>query len=322
MKGKKRRQIGIVALMLSLIMTMMPLSVSAAESYSGTVSRVDAYASYNCIELEWPKVSGATSYKIYDHANNQIVNTWTTNKTYFEAPVSDEYYHQYRVHAIKGNDQSPYFAVSTAKTKVLGIHYNIKVKKKTTLKCKHCGKKFTLRAGQALRADEFSMGCYRKAYLGEHRFDFKRIRLKGINASKQYDSNNYYSGEEITRYVNKRGLTSKTNRMVVVSTRCQHLYLFTKASNGKWVLDQGPWMVATGKPTTPTPQGQTTIKRKWSRHNGQRFWSATPTFSFHTNAKSWGALGKPKSGGCVRNTTDHAKYIYYNYKVKTRVCVI
>lgn len=299
---------------------MMPLSVSAAEGNSTKVTDLKAYSSYEGIELEWKGVSGATEYRIYEGNTRK----GQTSGTSCYIPVSDEGRHTYTVRTVVNGDESSVATTAPAETKVIGIHYNIKVKKKTTLKCKDCGKKFTLKKGQALTAGEFSMGCYRKAYLDGHRFDFKRIRLKGINASKQYSSaeENTYTGAEITRYVNRRGLTSKTNRMVVVSTRCQHLYLFKKASNGKWVLDQGPWLVATGKPTTPTPQGQTTIKRKWKRHNGQRFWSATPTFSFHTNAKSWGALGKPKSGGCVRNTTDHAKYIYYNYKVKTRVCVI
>ena len=59
MKGKKRRQVGIVALMLSLIMTMMPLSVSAAEANSTAVSSLKAYSSYKGIELEWPAVNGA-----------------------------------------------------------------------------------------------------------------------------------------------------------------------------------------------------------------------------------------------------------------------
>ena len=315
MKGKKRRQIGIVALMLSLIMTMMPLSVSAAEGNSTAVSSLQAYSSYEGIELEWRGVNGAT-YNIYE---GNTLKGQTSGTSYY-VPVSDEGWHTYNVRTVVNGVVSSVATPAPAETKVIGIHYNIKVKKKTTLKCKHCGQKFTLKAGQALRADEFSMGCYRKAYIGPHRFDFKRIRLKGINASGYYNSKDPYTGAEMTKYVNRRGLASKRNTMVVVSARSQYVYLF-KGSKGNWKLD-AMWMVATGKPTTPTPQGQTTIKRKWKRHNGQRYWSATPTFSFHTNAKSWGALGKPKSGGCVRNTTPHAKYIYDNYRVGTRVCVI
>lgn len=315
MKGKKKGRVGIAALIMCLIMTMMPLSVSAAEGNSTAVSSLKAYSSYEGIELEWSGVSGAT-YNIYE---GNTLKGQTSGTSYY-IPVSDEGWHTYNVRTVVNGAESSVATTAPAETKVIGIHYNIKVKKKTTLKCKHCGKKFTLKAGQTLRADEFSMGCYRKAYIGEHRFDFKRIRLKGINASGYYNSKTPYTGAEMTKYVNRRGLASKRNTMVVVSARSQYVYLF-KGSKGNWKLD-AMWMVATGKPTTPTPQGQTTIKRKWKRHNGQRYWSATPTFSFHTNAKSWGALGKPKSGGCVRNTTPHAKYIYDNYRVGTRVCVI
>ena len=251
MKEKKTtRRVGILTLALCLILTMVPLSAWAeGETYDGKVTSVKAYSTYKGIDLEWPAVPGAAKYYIFE-GNTKIGETPSTNYYVSLAAFSnhpdDEIKHTYKVYAVdaKGT-QSTAFAQSEPKTQVLGIKYNCTIKKNVKLECKCHRQKRTLKGGTSFTAYEFSVGCYR-AVIDGHKYAFKRIRLKGgINAKGYYDSSKPYSDEEMTRYVNRRGLTSKRNTMVVVSTRSQHVYLF-KGSKGNWKIDGKSWMVATG----------------------------------------------------------------------------
>ena len=281
----------------------------------------ESYASFKGIQLEFEylgNTEGSTiGYTIYEGDEKK----GETSESEFFVSVSDEQKHQYKVHAVINGIESPKYVITAAKTKVYGIKYDCVIRSKCTLECHADGHHHnkTFKAGYAFTAYEFSNGCY-KAKVDDHQYSFKRIRLKdNISAKGWYSSKRPYSPEEMTRYVNKRALTSKTNRLVVVSTKSQHLYLFKK-SKGAWKIDDD-WIISTGSPKTPTPTGLTTIKQKWSIHNGLSWWSACSTFSFHSKASQW-KLGKPASGGCIRNTKEQAKYIYDNYKCKTRVCVV
>lgn len=278
--------------------------------------KVNAYSTYNGIDLTWSKSIPSVEYAIYE-GNKKIGQT--TKGSYY-VKVNDEKKHKYRVCTVVDGEESERYVTSKAKTRVLGIKYNLKFGSTCKLTCwtkGHKQHKKTFKKGQKLVADEFRMGCY-KYYKKGHQYSIKRIRLTNVDAKGWYNYKKYYSPEEATRYVNRRNLSSNEKTLIFVSTKSQHIYLF-KGSKNNWKIDKH-WVVSTGSPNTPTPAGSFVIHYKWSIHNGLRYWSACSTFSLHGKAKSW-KLGGPKSGGCIRNENEQAHYIYSKYRCGTKVCV-
>lgn len=280
------------------------------------VQKVDAYSTHGGIDLEWTNLGEGVEYTIYE-GENMIAQT-SCNSYYVKIP--DRKKHKFKVFSVVNGIENTEYVASKAKTKILPIQYNLVFGSTCKLTCwtkNHKKHIKTFKKGQKIVAYEFSNGCYRYSNDG-HEYSVKRIRLKSVDAKGWYNSKNYYTPTEATRYVNRRKLTSDKNTLVFVSTWSQHLYLFKK-NNGKWKIDKH-WIVSTGSPNTPTPTGLFKFKYKWKIHNGLQYWAACSTFSFHGKARSW-KLGSPKSGGCVRNENSQAKYIYSNYKCGTKVCV-
>ncbi|MDO5139706.1 MAG: L,D-transpeptidase, partial [Oscillospiraceae bacterium] len=141
-----------------------------------------------------------------------------------------------------------------------------------------------------------------------------------------------YTKEEAESFVNTLGVSSKTKHLIWVNQYTQRLCVFT-GKKGKWKLikqceadevDGYPgWPVASGKPTSPTSTGKTSIKQRDLGGGGKvPFWNVTSWFSIHGNSEGpWGPLGWPKSGACTRNRTSNAKWIYYKTKMHTAVYV-
>ena len=128
-----------------------------------------------------------------------------------------------------------------------------------------------------------------------------------------------YSSQAATNYVNSLNISSNTGMLVWVSTYTQKEYIFTGSKNN-WRLVNGPWSVSTGLPQTMTTTGLGYIKQKAASNNGLPYWSVVSDYSLHGKAAGW-TLGYPASNGCVRNTNDHAYYIYYSCPIGTAVYV-
>ena len=171
--------------------------------------------------------------------------------------------------------------------------------------------------GTTVTATGYTNGKYIFYYNGRQ---YQVLRASISSASvKQLNTSKTYTATEATSYVNRMGLSSSTSYLIWVNTYTQKEYVF-KGSKGHWTLVQGPWLIASGKPSSPTSTGMTKIVDRMVS-NGAPYWNVTYWFSLHGNAKVWGALGYPKSGACVRNTNEHAKWIFYNTPMYTAVYV-
>lgn len=165
--------------------------------------------------------------------------------------------------------------------------------------------------------NEDTGGFYYFNYNGKlYRVKWTRISSVSI-ASSAFDKT--YSGAVAQNYVNSLNISSSTGVLIWVNTYTQKEYIFTGSRNN-WRLVAGPWSVTTGKASTPTQTGLGTITDKDPEQNGLPYWSVVYTFSFHGKLSSW-SLGYPQSNGCVRNSNDHAYYIYGSCPIGTTVYV-
>ena len=163
----------------------------------------------------------------------------------------------------------------------------------------------------------FENGRYQFYYQGRMYYVNRLSTTNQSIVSSAFDKT--YSGTTATNYVNSLGISSSTNYLIWVNTYTQKMYIFY-GSRGNWRLVQGPWVVSTGKPTTMTSTGLAQIRQKDYYDRNLYYWNVVSYFSIHGKVSEW-VLGYPRSDGCVRNTDDHASYVYYNCPIGTAVYV-
>ena len=308
-----------------------PLEVFAAGNTTpAPVTYFRTFSSAGAVGMTWNAVPGVTGYIItWSGAGNVNHQHWIADPaqtTEMFPVVQDETYYFTIQSYIKNADGSisisPQYETQTGEA-IRTLHYSITFKKSRTL-TSHSGgkKKIAIPKGSVITARGYTDGKYIFDYVCddgmERMFYVTRISVRNqqpvyLNTAREYDRT------EAESFVNRLGLSSRTNKLIWVNTSTQKIYIFN-GSQGNWQLEQGGWEVATGSVRTPTSTGLTRIKQK-VRSNGAPFWNVCSYFSIHGNARVWGALGTPKSNGCVRNTYDHAKWIYYNCKKGTAVYV-
>ena len=163
----------------------------------------------------------------------------------------------------------------------------------------------------------FENGRYQFVYDGRIYFVNRLSTTNQKIVSSAFDKT--YSAATATNYVNSLGISSSTGYLIWVNTYTQKMYIFT-GSKGNWRLAQGPWVVSTGKPTTMTSTGLAQIRQKDYYDRNLYYWNVVSYFSIHGKVSEW-VLGYPASDGCVRNTDDHASFVYYNCPIGTAVYV-
>ena len=164
--------------------------------------------------------------------------------------------------------------------------------------------------------------CVRGAYEVPHKGKYYRFARWRVSSPQiaQYSKTRRYVAAEAEYFVNKLGITSNTSKLIWVNTYTQRLYIF-KGSKGKWKCVKSSWLVATGKPSTPTPSRKTRIVQKDIENHGLPYWSVcSANFSLHGRDSSWN-VGYPASSACVRNTNGHAEWIFDNCGLGTGVYV-
>lgn len=301
-------------------------TVSGADTKKKTMQLdglLKAYATYKAVLLKWSEISGATGYVIKKSANQDgvyetvaVVNSPSTTEYVDKVAEDEEFY--YVVCPYSGSAESIITqsnVVHCGAIKVMKIKFTFATTRKLT---SHTGGSVThtFKKGYTTDANGFADGKYHFMY-GGRTYYVTRISTKNHKISSISKKNNYLD-EEALDYVNRRGLKSSTKYLIWVNTYTQQEYIF-KGSKGKWNLKYN-WEISTGAADTPTKVGVTKIKKKlYERHN-LHYWNMCSQFSIHNKANSW-KLGYPRSGGCVRNTTDHAKWIYNNCPIGTAVCI-
>jgi hypothetical protein len=317
------------------------------------VKKFRTVSSYNSVILKWKKSDDVDGYKITWSGSNGAKGTINkkADATKHVFKISDKnrkVKYTFKIAAVKDGvasekvtkkDSSVQLMTLKVTLKPRGGGYHLKShdKYKTVTYNK-------LKAGDTIETIGFTNGKYvfQKKVGGKLRtFHVTRISVKNqkVNYIGKYKKKNgwkvvqpIYTKEEAESFVNTIGVSSKTKHLIWVNQYSQRLFVF-KGSKGKWKLvkqcykDEGDgaagWPVASGKPTSPTSTGKTSIKQRDLGGSGKvPFWNVTTWFSIHGNSENyWGPLGWPKSGACCRNTTPHAKWIYYNTKMHTAVYV-
>lgn len=171
--------------------------------------------------------------------------------------------------------------------------------------------------GTTKTAVGFSQGRYEFWHNG---LQYYVNRISTKNASiERIDTGRTYTKTEAESFVNRLGLSSSTGYLIWGNTYTQKMYIF-EGSKGNWKLIQGPWSMSSGTASTPTATGLTSIRQKSSWENGVPWWNVCSYFSIHGRLGSW-EMGYPHSNGCMRNTNDHAKFVYNNCRIGTSVYV-
>ena len=172
----------------------------------------------------------------------------------------------------------------------------------------------------------------------DHMFWLNRISTK--KQSTGYTRSALYN-ESAEYFVNSRPYrSSKTNKLIWINTYTQRMYIFDKnPSTGKWVLNNScktGWAISTGRSSAPTirtidPKSSNldsgrkigkikNINKKIKKRHNIPYWNCFSSYNaIHGKKAKWSISSIPKSGGCVRNTNDHAKWVYDNCKNGTGV---
>lgn len=234
----------------------------------------------------------------------------------------------YRIYAVTEKAGETYKAepAEVYGKSVRQIYQKITFKETKTLTAhdsgKKCSKKF--KKGTVVTAENFGGGKYKFYYTvnGEKRYFYvSHIRTKNAKADYINSLTNNYDEVTAESFVNKCGATSGTKYLIWVSTYTQHMYIF-EGSKGNWELIKD-WEVSSGKAASPSPTGfGKQIQKHIKRRSGIQYWCTFQSYnSIHGKKSSYKIDGAPHSHGCVRNTNDHAKWIYSNCKNKTGVII-
>lgn len=308
----------LLAVFLMAVMLIVSGAFEVFAESGGEVPNFRALSSYKSVVLRWSAAPDATKYRvtsngsqIYEGAGFQCAQAVPVDVT-----------NTYKIEALDAEGNVVATSTKTGEA-VKTMYYQVTFKKPVKLTSHSGGKyKTKFKAGQVVVCRGFSNGKYIFDYQcrdGVWRtYHAMKIRVKKAKVT-HLDPNKTYTNEEAELYVNSRGVNSKTKYMLWVNTYTQKLYIF-KGKKGNWTLVQGPWVVSTGRASMPTATGNTAFRRKMKSQHGTPLWNVTDFFSVHGKQKKW-KLGWPRSGACVRNSNDHAKWIYKNCKLKTRVHV-
>ena len=317
-------------MMMAMLVVVCPLEVMAAEdgetlakSRTATVlpdvSNFKAYSSNKAVVLKWSKVPGATGYRITYTGNGKTgKKTYGQKATSCSIPVAQDKSYSFRIIATGKNGARSQTSALVKGEAVRTMHIRFSFKKTRTLTSHSGGRvKAKFKAGTKKTATGFKKGCYVFKHKGRTyhvtRISTTNNYVSQIRKSKRYDN------AEAEYFVNKKGLKSKTSRLIWVNTYTQKLYVF-KGGKGKWKCIVGGWEVSTGKASTPTQTGLTKIRQKVLMNEGLPYWSVCSVFSLHGKYPEW-TLGTPQSHGCVRNTNEHAQWLYTNCKKGTAVYI-
>ena len=283
------------------------------------------------VTLYWDANANAVKYEVYvDGAFRTTVTNSNTRalpasaggawKVSYTATGLNEYRnHSFVVRAY--NSENVTAQASVSKQPVRPINYVMKMKKKVSLKS-HGGRsqKITLAKNEIVKAYGFNSGKYVFKRGGSI---FYVAKSRGKSISSDYTTSFNYSRADAENYVNTAYIGSSSyNTLIWVSTYCQHVYYFT-GSKGNWRC-VNDWECSTGKAQSPSPTGMwgnKEIGKKIKKRHGIKFWSTYSSMNaFHGKLKSW-KLGKPASGGCIRNDVGNAEYIYKYAPKRTKVII-
>lgn len=295
---------------------------------------------YNSVKLSWKKSSGIDGYKLYWKGSNgkkgsKELKKTATKYTFKISEKNRKVRYTFRIAAVKDGEESKKASAKDSAVQLMELMVTLKADRTLTAQ-DGSDASIDLTAGTNIRTIGFANG----RYIFQKKIDGKLRMFQVLRIAVQDPEVNYigrseggmvkpvYSAEEAEAFINALSVSSKTKHLIWVNQYSQRLYIF-KGSNGKWKLvkqckedsdGSAGWLIASGRPASPTATGLTSIRDK-KKSNGTPYWSITYYFSIHGNSKSLGSLGWPKSGACVRNTTDHAEWIFYNCKNGTGVYV-
>lgn len=301
----------------------------------GDVTGIAGYSSYESVVFLWDKVDGADGYIVNGDplpADHPVFETYKDgNKEkirYNKTGLGEGGYARVAVKAYKdvsGEDGTT--RIESSKSALAGgyavetIRYRVRIKKGGTL-YSHGGsgpRSIYVSKGQYIDCYGFGGGKYIFNYGGSI---FYCNKTRTNKRSCLYNPGRTYSVQEAEFFVNDRGLSSGTGKLVWINTYTQTMYMFSgSAKNWKCELVS---KCSTGKAASPTPTGVygfKTIWKKIGKRHGIKYWSPFSQInSIHSRKAKWG-MGAPKSNGCVRNYIEAAQQVYYGAPIGTTVYV-
>lgn len=322
MKNNKKRLI-IVLTIATMFIAAHAVSVSAA-SAPGKVSEFTVHPGYKSVILAWKPVSGADGYVVYykkPDGNYVQYRAWTNKKktliTYTVKDLAMYKDYAFRIAAFKYKNpkkKDPY-----DKSNRIGGTLNA-----TVMAHGEPIRPMTYRlrmGGKTVVSDGFTAGMYIvNNFTGKGRYNVSKTRVSRVDPIFTRSWN--YGKFAAERFVNDKGVSSGTNKLVWVSTYTQHAYYF-EGSKGKWKL-KDHWECSSGKPTAPTPTGNNYTKKIWKKvrtRHGIGWWSPFSSMNSIHGGYDRSDIGHPKSSGCVGNLDSDAQTVYYNAGLGTTVVI-
>lgn len=292
------------------------------------------------ITFKWKKVSGKASGYVIERYNpdtrtyetvKTISSRSTTQSTVSKLTADTTYKFRIRSYRtvsgqkVYSNPSSVVSATAVELTdEVKSIRtpfYITKLKKTVTVTSE--GKKVSLKKGSRILATAKS-GRYVNGYTSSG------VRIKIRRSSLKYtglDSVKDYSQKTKEQFINLKGLSSRTNRLIWVSQRTYTTNIF-QGSAGKWKLIRS-YKCIVGRWQNRTSGGLHKILRKvyhgsygapsltFTRGNGTSSYPTGCAFHHYVDGNRTGA----KSHGCVRMSRSALTYMYNTCPTGTTVFV-
>jgi len=260
-----------------------------------------AYPTNNSVTLKWKSVEGAEGYKVYQKNKGN----WKLIKKIKQKGGSYEYevkglnrMKAYRFAVSPYNVEGEAEMVTIKEQPMREMTYDMTMKGSESLPSRGrysgSGKRTGTRVygGQKVTCNRFSGGFY-FFVKNDNIYQIQKTHVRNISAN--YTTKMNYPKYSVEKFVNSKKIGSRTRNLILVSTYCQHVYVF-KGKSGKKV-----------------------IGRKFSFRQGVPYWSTFSSLNaFHGKIGSW-VLGDPASGGCIRNPNNKAHYIYDSVRIGTGV---
>lgn len=160
-------------------------------------------------------------------------------------------------------------------------------------------------------AQNARIGVANKANLSTQKFTFEQTTYVPSYVGSSYRS----------MYLKAYSYTSKTDWLVLID-RGNHLLGVFKGNKDDWTMVK-QLRCTTGKPSTPTPRGISTITTRYYYHS-QSYWRTVfwyGQYGIHSVIRTDAELGQSTSGGCVRINRNEAIWVFNNVPNGTTVVV-
>lgn len=281
-----------------------------------------ALSSQDAIMLKWKPSAKAKTYEIR-RSDGRVIRNIKDTKFRDTVGIPEGTSFSYQITAVNGNRKSLHSARTTGSS-ISRIHYVGQFRSTTNLT-----DGYRVYKNNWFRANGYGGGAY--TFIGRdgrtHRVSYKRVKNVSADNTNSFNYSKEDAEELVTYWDETNAQVHRSRTFIWASLYTQHLYYLSKDSSGKWhCIDD--WEICSGKAVSPSPSSASIYTTdQYSRAYGKRvrrnridkdhgsiflWWTFYQTGNAFHSYESGHSFGFLASGGCIRNPSAKAQFIYHN----------